>query len=267
MIAPSAGIDPTSPSFLGLAGRRGHARLVRHRRRRRRRHLRGAGGALDPEPAGGAGRPADLGRAAHRHGPHRRQRQRLGHRRARSPAGCSARPTWPCSRPTTSWRRRSRRPARHGRRRRGVAAGARLAALGPASGGASAPPRGARQAALRGAWPLTRRSNRAAAQRSALSRRIAAAGPDSIARMVVMTRVHLATTVAVTLGDRRRRLALRTAGRRRRRARATSRCRARGCSISTAADRAPRWCCSTPAPAARASGSTNGRRSAPPATA
>ena len=73
----------------GVAGRRGHARLVRHRRRRRRRDVRGAGRAVDPEPAGGAGRTADLGRAADRHGPHRGERQRIGDRPARSPAGCS----------------------------------------------------------------------------------------------------------------------------------------------------------------------------------
>ena len=63
-----------------VARRRGHARLIRHRRGRRRRHLRRSGRALHAEPAGGPRRPAHLGGAAHRHGPHRGERERVGHR-------------------------------------------------------------------------------------------------------------------------------------------------------------------------------------------
>ena len=77
MIAPSAGVDPTSFSF--LASLVGVATLGSF-------GIAGVGGGATfaalvvlstPQPAGGVGRAADLGRAAHRHGPHGGERERV----------------------------------------------------------------------------------------------------------------------------------------------------------------------------------------------
>ena len=86
MVAPTVGINPLDPVWIatlvgivtissaGVAGVR-------------RRHLRRADRAAGDGPAGDAGRAADLGRTADRHGPYRAERQRLhGGRHHHQPA-------------------------------------------------------------------------------------------------------------------------------------------------------------------------------------
>ena len=69
MVAPTVGINPLDPVWIAT-GRHRHHQLRRRSGRGRWRHLRRADRAAGDGPTGDAGRAADLGRTADRHGPY-----------------------------------------------------------------------------------------------------------------------------------------------------------------------------------------------------